>query len=205
MNLIEATNYFLNEEESTNPFNLGNNMEVVPQKNSTGKSVPFTWHDDRVILRIKAQGKMLDIYQSANGTSGKTIGAWYPYGWIIDDNKTGFSWFVKGSNLDSGYGIPSLGSVMDQLNSVLPHSDDDTLEFLKSISDDGLPYGWGDATGPEHWAKTYNLDEVLSDNDIYKKIKKNQVSLENNGTKESIYYILSKQWMEQLIYPVWGK
>jgi len=197
MNLIEATNYFL--PESHNPLNLSNNMEIIPQTNNLGQQVPFTWFDDRIFLDIDAHGKTIHIYQSSSGTSGKTIGTWYPCGPVIDDQKTGFVWIVK----DDG-NIPGLVSTMREINQVLPHSEDDTLEFLRSITDGGLSRGWGDVVGPEYWIKTQDLGEALPNIDIYNSIKRRDVSMKNDGYKNSLYFILYNRWINQTINPVWG-
>ena len=79
----------------------------------------YDWDDSeiRILLSIPINNTNIAFYRSSKGTSGKTMGEWYPVfgvgngGWLIKGTKT---------HMMQGYGIPEFKSIMNKLNTIFP-------------------------------------------------------------------------------------
>lgn len=167
-------------------IDLGNGIRIVEQTNAAGQKTLFTGHDGRVIVAVEdSKGRKNYFYQSFSGTSGKDQGRWYPTGGLAVD-KSGEGWLVKGDPVnDKGFGRPDLADLEDHLNSVLPHSDNETDSFLETHG-----YTYNDIQNSHAKGPNFNVD-----------------SFNRTGGKhdKKVLESIVNHWKEGHLNKVWGK
>jgi hypothetical protein len=122
-----------------------------------GKEVDSVTYNGRVIYFLQVNGKVVPIYRSSNGTSGKTAGTWYNFfgfGNLIyqTDGKTVSSfgpagWLIKGTgsdkhgedvNYEKGYGIKELKEKQELFNQLFANDQKTVSDNLDQMIAKGI-------------------------------------------------------------------
>ena len=167
---------------------LADGVYMIPMETASGIISPIQFSSEREMIFLRDdQGRGIWFYRSFMGTGGKTQGQWFPTGGVAALAKGG-KWIVKGDTSDPGYGRPDLAAFAEKVNAVLPHSDKDMDEFIKTHLADYLK-----STG----GKSSLLDPALQAKEI-------DFGKYEQGNMEHYGEILNL-WKNSYLNRVWGR